>query len=69
MRQHADRRAADWRGLMELTRQVAEQLSDDGLLDIMQKGAVITSRLSAVKGPIRLRMRPPASSQGDQSAA
>lgn len=44
-----------WRGLMEATRSVAQQLTNEGRIEVCQKGEVID--LESVKGPIRLRLK------------
>ena len=49
--------APDWRGLMRLTRDVAQQLANEGRIEIMQKGTVVSDRHMNYKGPIRLRLR------------
>lgn len=44
---------SDWRRWMQPTRQVAQELEQEGLLDFLQKGRRIQA--SSVRGPIRLR--------------
>ena len=44
--------AGPWRGLMEPTRACARALAHEGVLAIMQKGAVVDP--DGFKGPIRL---------------
>ncbi|KAG1674278.1 hypothetical protein FOA52_013467 [Chlamydomonas sp. UWO 241] len=50
-------RPSDWRPLMALTREVAFELAREGVVQVTQKGAVVTD-YGNIKGPIRLR-RPP----------
>ena len=45
----------DWRRVMEDTRDVARRMADCGLIDICQRGEVVTG--TQWKGPIRLRLR------------
>ena len=47
---------ADWRGLMDRTREVALRLARDGVIDILQRGEVLQD-LQNIRGPIRLRLR------------
>ncbi len=44
---------SDWRGWMEPTRQAAQELEQQGLLDFLQKGQRIQAW--GYRGPIRLR--------------
>ncbi len=44
----------DWRPMMDMTRQAAKELVQDGKIEVTQKGQVVD--ISNVKGPIRLRM-------------
>lgn len=43
----------DWRDLMEPARRAARRLSDDGEVEITQRGKVVD--LDTVRGPIRIR--------------
>ncbi len=49
---------ADWRAWMEPTRRVAQRLAREGVIDILQRGAIVPD-LDSIRGPIRLRLRPP----------
>ena len=44
----------DWRPLMHTTRVAAQELVQEGKIEVTQKGQVVN--LQEVKGPIRLRM-------------
>ena len=46
----------DWRGLMPLVREVADELMAEGVIECSQRGRIIPSATQA-KGPIRLRLR------------
>lgn len=48
-----------WRELMEPTREVARRLAREGVLDITQRGRVVEDLEGTIRGPIRLRARPP----------
>ena len=45
----------DWRAYMPLCREVANQMSIDGKLDILQRGNTVDP-VKGYKGPIRLRL-------------
>jgi hypothetical protein len=45
----------DWRGLMQIVREVAYTMQDAGELEITQGGEVVSGR--AARGAIRLRMK------------
>lgn len=45
----------EWRPLMDRTRSAAQRLVARGVIDIVQKGEVVT--LATARGPIRLRLR------------
>ncbi|MEM7696859.1 MAG: DUF3253 domain-containing protein [Verrucomicrobiota bacterium] len=45
----------DWRDYMELTREVARDMSEEELIEICQGGEVVDP--AEAKGPIRLRLR------------
>jgi len=49
-------RGKSWREYMELTRQIAVEEAERGVIEITQKGEAVTPP-SAFKGPIRLRLR------------
>jgi hypothetical protein len=50
--------APDWRGTMDNVRQVVWQLREEGEVEVIQKGEVISvERLEDIKGPIRVRRR------------
>ena len=50
--------ASDWRSTMDHVRQVVWQLREDGEVEVMQKGQVVSAeRLEDIKGPIRARRR------------
>ena len=45
----------EWREYMELTRSVAWELVREDMLEVCQKGEVVTKE--SIKGPIRLRLK------------
>ena len=59
-------RPADWRPLMQATRDAAGRLVEQGLIEVTQKGAVV--QLSEIKGPIRLRLKASISASAQQVA-
>jgi Protein of unknown function (DUF3253) len=46
----------DWRAAMELSRDVADRLADEGILEVRQRGEKVDGRTA--KGPIRLARGP-----------
>lgn len=46
----------DWRSRMELTRRVAIEMSEEGVIEICHKGEVFPPDRK-LKGPIRLRLK------------
>ncbi|WP_031428605.1 DUF3253 domain-containing protein [Flavimarina sp. Hel_I_48] len=47
----------NWRDLMDTVREVADELVDDAVLVVMQKGKIIQDSASNASGPIRLRKK------------
>ena len=50
--------ADDWRPLMGAVRETAAGMTDEGRLEVTQRGAVVDPR--AARGPVRLRLPDPA---------
>ena len=52
--------ASGWRDLMDETRAIVFQLRDQGVLEILQRGHVLSNDATVqnVKGPLRVRKKP-----------